>query len=353
VIDTQAKLSDALPALDAAPWIALDTEADSLHAYPEKLCLLQISYPHHDILVDPLARLDLAPLLDIFHRDELILHGADYDLRLLNRTYRFTPRKVFDTMIAARLLGELRFSLGDLVQRFLGITLEKGSQKANWARRPLTERMEAYARNDTAHLKPLSEILRTQLRDAGRLSWHTEMCARLIADSAREDAPDPDLVWRLKGSRKLRRSGLSVLRELWHWRETEAINGNRPPFFVLAHDLLIELADAASHQRPIEPLIPRHISPRRRDGIERAIRHGLALPHEEQPHIEVSKAYHPNEREKRRFTELQAVRDQAATALKLDPSLIAPKALLFSVARDDSAPARAALMSWQRELLKL
>ena len=328
MINTESQLAAILPRLAESPWIALDTEADSLHAYPEKLCLLQISFPGDDVVVDPLAGLDLAPLLGIFLRHDLIFHGADYDLRLFQRTYGFSPRAVFDTMLASRLLGEERFSLGDLVQRHLGITLEKGSQKANWARRPLTERMEAYAKNDTRHLKPLSDLLRGKLHEAGRLTWHAEMCARLIADAANQPPPDTDQIWRLKGSRKLRRNGLAVLRELWHWREAEAVAGNRPPFFILAHDLLVDLADAASHGTPIEPLLPRHLNNRRRDGIERAVQHGLKLPAEELPVIHHSEPYHPTAREKNRFADLQKNRDAVAAQLKLDPSLVAPKALL-------------------------
>lgn len=353
MIDTDEKLAVFLPQLNAAPWIALDTEADSLHAYPEKLCLIQVSIPGVDHLLDPLASFNLAPAFEIFSRHELILHGADYDLRLLQRTYGFSPRAVFDTMLASRVLGELRFSLGDLVANHLGITLEKGSQKANWARRPLTERMEAYAQNDTRHLKPLAELLRTKLEAAGRLSWHTEICSRLIADSSNLPAPDTELVWRIKGSRRLRRAGLAVLRELWHWREAEAIAGNRPPFFVLSHDLLIDLSDAACHGHPIDPLLPRHLNNRRRDGIERAVKHALALPAAEHPHLLKSEPYHPTEREKNRFLELQQNRDQVAAKLQLDPSFLASKSILQALVRDEADGSGTGLMRWQKEILGL
>jgi ribonuclease D len=124
----------------------MDTEADSLHAYPEKLCLIQISISGADELLDPLAKMDLKPLLEVFRRHELIVHGADYDLRLLRKSCGFVPTTIFDTMLAARLLGCREFGLTNLVSKCLGVKLEKGPQKANWARRPLTERMEVYAR---------------------------------------------------------------------------------------------------------------------------------------------------------------------------------------------------------------
>src|SRR6266516_5959467 len=216
VIDGDDKLALWLPRVRAADWVSLDTEADSLHAYPEKLCLIQISLPGVDQLVDPLASLDLMPLLDALRGRELILHGADYDLRMLRRTYGFVPKAVFDTMLAARLLGFTEFGLTNLVERLLSVRLEKGPQTADWARRPLTDRMIRYARNDTHYLNPLAELLRAQLQEKARLSWHEESCARLIQECARPQPVDPDQVWRVKGADKLDRRGLAVLRELWN-----------------------------------------------------------------------------------------------------------------------------------------
>src|SRR5579862_604340 len=145
VIHTQPELNLWLPHLAEESSVAVDTEADSLHAYPEKLCLIQISLRESDVLIDPLAGMDLQPLLALLQGKELILHGADYDLRLLFRTFQFVPNLVFDTMWAARLLGYPEFGLRDLVRHHLGVALEKGPQKMNWARRPLPERMANYA----------------------------------------------------------------------------------------------------------------------------------------------------------------------------------------------------------------
>ena len=265
MLDTQHKLNGLLPRLRHAPWLALDTEADSLHAYPEKLCLIQISYPGHDLLVDPLAALNLAPLFTELANRELLMHGSDYDLRLFRRHHQFVPHAVFDTMIAARLLGCRKFGLSDLLAEFLGVTLDKGSQKANWARRPLTERMEQYARNDTRHLHPLVDSLRARLQEKGRLAWVKESCAQLVRDCAQYEEPDPNLVWRVKGSSKLPRKGLALLREVWRWREEESISHNKPPFFILSHEVMMALVDAVAHHRPFDPLIPRHLTSRRRE----------------------------------------------------------------------------------------
>lgn len=351
MIDTPEALEAFLPVLRAAPWVAVDTEADSLHAYPEKLCLIQISTPTGDRLVDPLAGLDLQPLLRLLAEHDLIMHGADYDLRLLWRHGRFLPRSVFDTMLAARLLGERNFNLSALLEKFLGVRLDKAMQKADWARRPLTPRMEAYARNDTRYLKPLADRLREALVRCGRLSWHQEACRQLIAECACDPAPDPDQAWRVKGSHRLGRQGLAVLRELWHWRETEARAANRPPFFILPHETLSQIAAAAVDSQPIDPLLPRRFPPRRRAGLQQAIQRGLALPPEQWPEPRRGVVRRLTDAERQRFETLEARRNARAHELGLDPSLIAPRSLLLDLARDWEAHAHR-LMQWQRQLLE-
>lgn len=350
MIDTDAQLADWLPRLRDAPWLALDTEADSLHAYPEKICLLQISVPEHDLLIDPLARLDLAPLLEVFRNHELLMHGSDYDLRMLRRGYGFVAGRVFDTMIAARLLGLTEFGLSSLVQRFLGITLEKGPQKANWARRPLTERMEAYARNDTHHLRALVDLLRAELERLGRLDWHTESCAQLVAECS---AAPPDRngdSWRLKGSARLSRREMAVLRAMWYWRENQAIAANRPPFFILNHDRMLEIAcNAAQPDGHLD--LPRHLSPGRQAGLKSAIEEALALPESEWPHPVRTVGRRLTEAQVRRADAIKAVRDSHAQRLGLDPSIIAPRTTLLDLAHDWDRHI-GTLMRWQQALVQ-
>ena len=350
VIDTDEKLAAFLPQLIAAPWIAIDTEADSLHAYPEKLCLIQVSIPGVDQLVDPLSSLGLDPVFEVFSRHQLILHGADYDLRLLEKHHRFVPGAIFDTMLAARLLGIKQFGLGNLVEQFLGVKLEKSSQKANWAIRPLTPKMERYARDDVRYLRSLVDKLTAELESKQRLVWHQEWCARLIQDSTGNLEPDPDQVWRVKGCSLLGGHALAVLRELWKWRETEAIQANRPPFFILSHDAIVDIAAVAVNGDSIEAKIPRHLTERRRRGLHEAVRAGLLVPADEWPKPPVRRGTRPNEAEKRRCFQLERKRDQRAKQLDIDPTLIASRSTLWELARDWET-ASADLMQWQRELL--
>jgi ribonuclease D len=351
VIDTEDKLTGFLPKLRAADWVSLDTEADSLHAYPEKICLIQISITGQDELIDPLAGMSLTPLLDALNAHELIMHGADYDLRLLEKHHEFIPSAIFDTMLAARLLGERHFGLSALVEKFLGIKLDKGSQKANWAQRPLTERMEKYARADTFHLKPLVDRLRSELDAKQRLAWHQESCARLIEYCTKPQVVDLDLMWRVKGSSRLSRASLAVLREIWRWREREAVRANRPPFFILNHEKLVDIAVGAAGKHPVENLLPPQMSPRRKTGLQEAIQTGLAVPEEAQPEIVRHHFQRPSETEFQRYRELEKIRDARAHELGIDASLIASRPVLGDLARDweQSAPS---LMNWQRELLQ-
>ena len=352
MVDTEQKLDAFLPTLRMAAWVAVDTEADSLHAYPEKVCLIQISTVAGDKIIDPLAGFSIDPLLDALSGHQLLMHGADYDLRLLRKHHEFVPSTIFDTMLAARLLGVRRFSLSDLVEGYLGVKLEKGPQKANWALRPLTERMERYARNDTHYLKPLSDRLKEELKAKGRLTWQQESCARLVADCTEQLPADMDSVWRLKGSHLLGRPALAILRELWRWRESEAVVANRPPFFIINHDDLVEIAAAAAMARSIDPFLPKHFSERRRHGLTKAIARGLGVAPEGHPSILRSISRRPTEAERRRFMELQKRRDTRAAELEVDPTLIASRAVLSELARDwDNHSSE--LMSWQRELLKV
>ncbi len=350
VIASLASLNVLIGSLEASPWIAIDTEADSLHAYPEKVCLIQISHAGGDELIDPLAKLDLNPLWVALQKRLLVFHGADYDLRMLRRGYGFIPNLVFDTMIAARLLGELQFGLSHLVEKFLGVQLEKGPQKMNWALRPLSERMEVYARNDTRHLRNLSNLLTDQLIAKGRLGWHQETCARLIRDCARPDVVDLEVHWRVKGTDRLERRAQAMVRELFYWREQEAIAANLPPYFTMSHELMTRVAEAADAGKDFESLLPTRYSSARRKGVENAISRALALPRSGWPIKRWQAGSSPSFTEQQRFEELKAIRDSVASEQGIDPTLIASKAMLSQLAQKGEE-SESGLLPWQAGLL--
>src|SRR6266480_6670730 len=267
VIASVSQLAELLPQIESVDRVAVDTEADSLHCYREKLCLLQVSLPGCDYIVDPLADVDLTPLGTALERKEIVLHGADFDLRLLRRGLTFTAQRIFDTVIGARLLGLREFSLAALVRRYFDAELGKGSQKANWARRPLSARMLEYAMNDTHYLLPLAERFESQLKQFDRIDWLHQSCERAVEQAAVERARDKDELWRIRGSGLLRGRAAAVLRALWQWREKEAESADRPPFHILQNR---ELLNAAERFSGGEVADYRHFSPRRRQAFREA-----------------------------------------------------------------------------------
>ena len=349
MIASSSDLAVILPRLESVARVAIDTEADSLHCYREKLCLVQLSFGGSDNLVDPLAGLDLSPLVAGLSGKEIVLQGADFDLRLLKRDMNFTASKVFDTVVAARLLGLREFSLAALVQRYFGVTLAKGSQKANWAQRPLPAQMAEYAMNDTRYLLPLAEKLEAELREKGRFEWFEQSCARGVAQAAVERVRDEEEAWRISGSGTLSPRGSAVLRALWRWRDREAEAADRPPFHVLQNHLLIQAAQSFEAGEVPEF---RHLSARRRRKFVDAAEAAMEIPESELPRRLRRAGTRPTPEMERAAENLRQRRDVVAEQLGLDPSFIAPRATVESIAAD-GARSTTLLVPWQRDLLQL
>src|SRR5213594_1073947 len=369
LIATDARLRELLKKIDVADRVAIDTEADSLHSYREKLCLLQISVPaaagvveagrdletasgnrdqrswlQHDAIVDPLADLDLEPLRQVLETREIVLHGADYDLRMLRRGLNFIAHEIFDTLIAARLLGIREFSLAALVKRYFGLELPKGSQKANWAKRPLPARMAEYAINDTRYLLPLAEKLEAELESYHRRDWLRQSCQRAIEQAATARVQKNDESWRVRGSGSLKGPAAAVLRALWQWREREAEMADRPPFHILQNEKLLHAAISfASGDVPDY----KHFSPRRREAFREAARTGLATPESDAPVMRRRFGTRPTAETVQCTEELRRRRDKSAEELGLEPSFIAPRGTLEAIAADDRR-ATSLLVPWQR-----
>ncbi len=349
VIATQEALAEILPLLEPVARVAVDTEADSLHCYFEKLCLVQLSFEGKDYLVDPLAEMDLHPLGAALAGKEIVLQGADFDLRLMKRAFDYTATKVFDTVVAARLLGLREFSLAALVQRYFDVTLSKGSQKANWAQRPLPALMAEYAKNDTRYLLPLAEKMEAELRAKDRWEWFEQSCERGRVQAGVERVRDEEEAWRITGSGTLPPRASALLRALWRWRDREAQAADRPAFHILQNHLLIEAAQIFDEGRVPEF---RHLTSRRRQGFMAAAEEALALPEEEWPRRIRKKGVRPTAEMERMAENLRRRRDVKAQELGLDPSFIAPRATVDSIAVDQERSATL-LVPWQRQLLEL
>jgi ribonuclease D len=339
--------------------LALDTEADSLHHYRESVCLIQVSHAERHFLIDPLDAFPLDELWPPTSRHTWILHGADFDLRMLRRAGAPEPQAVFDTMLAAQLIGLKAFGYGALVEQFCGITLDKGSQKADWSRRPLPAEMVEYAVQDTRYLEPLAESLGKQLDEKGRRTWHEQSCARVVAASQTVREGDPENDWRIAGSALLTPEAQAIVKELWHWRESEAEAADLPVFKVLHGELLLDLAVWCAANPKVPPMgapcWPRRTSPGRSDRLIAAIEKGRLAP----PIPRLPRPERParDRAAEVRMEKLRVYRDAVAAELAIDPTVIAPKSILQDIARNPETAAPGLIAEnrwcpWQWELLK-
>ena len=331
------------------PVCAIDTEADSLHRYRESLCLIQFADRGESVLIDPLAIEDLAPLAAYLSKASVWMHGADYDMTMFKREFGELPAVVYDTQIGARLLGARRFGLGNLVSQYFGVELSKSSQKADWGKRPLSSKMIEYALNDVHYLLEMGDMIVDQLRNLGRYDWFEESCTaarQKVLD--RDDSKDE--TWRIQGSGKLDRRGLAFLKHLWHWRDAEAKAWDRPSFMVVTNRNLLEwsISLAAGKKVPL----PHHFRPDRVKRFRAIVDETKALTEQEWPERPTGKRRKRDRDFDRRVDALLKTREKAAEKLDIESSLIAPRAVLESIAADEARPADL-LLRWQRECLGL
>jgi ribonuclease D len=242
-IATAAEFSALLERLRGERALALDTEGNSFHAYRDRVCLIQLSTRDEDWAVDPLA-LDLAPLGPLLADPavEVVVHAADYDIRGLKRDFGFCFGRLFDTMLAARLLGRRELGLAALVRQAFGVELAKQQQCSNWGRRPLSAAQVAYAYLDTRYLLPLRDLLHEELERAGKLEQARQIFARQSRCQPRARRFDAAEVRHLRGYAELERAARRVARVLFELREALARSCDRPPFKIFGNEVIVALA---------------------------------------------------------------------------------------------------------------
>jgi ribonuclease D len=317
--------------------VALDTEGDSLHHYPERLSLIQLARTSGDVwLVDPIALADLAPLASVFAAPSVVtvLHAGDNDLVQLKRR-GFGFGALFDTSIAARFLGARALGLDVLLETYLGVELPPSRQRDDWSRRPLSEAQRRYAESDVVHLFALKRRLIEELEGIGRLAWVEEECAALAAQRAVERLVDPNAFARLKGARELPIQNLAILRELYELREQLARAADRPPFKILAEETLIRLAQAppddAAALATIPGCTPKVIG-RWGEAVLAAIARGRATPDDALPVLERTPRLRIPGVAARRIEALRQWRTEAAPRFALEPGLLLPNRLITTIA---------------------
>jgi ribonuclease D len=270
---------------------------------------------------------------------EIVFHDADYDLRLLQQDYGWQVRNVFDTRVAAQLLGIKAFGLAALLEQFFGVKLDKKHQRADWSMRPLTEGMLDYAAQDTRYLLQLRDELSTELERLGRTTWAREEFGLLEGTRWEEDEPGNAFL-RIKGARDLARRELAVLRELVPWRDTVAGALDRATFRVLGNEQLLEISRAQPQTKEALARVkgmPRAILEQRGADLLDAVRRGLAVPDADLPRFPRAARWDRDPEFDARVTALKSARDAAAKRLILDPGVLCSRDRLEAVARRNPA----------------
>ncbi len=355
LIDRPDQLDPLLAALDRVDEVALDTEADNMFHYHTRMCLMQFLLDGQVFLLDVVSPLPLEPLWARLATKHLLMHGSDFDLRLLHDLCGFRARSLFDTMLAAQLLNRQRVGLAGLLEEHFGVLLDKEGQRANWSKRPLVPKLLDYAALDVWHLPALRDLLTRELAGLDRLAWLDQQCRRQIESALSGFPRDEQTAWRIGRSEKLRGRGLGVLHAVWHWREEWARKLDVPPFKVCSQELLLKLAFAAEEGESAATILAavnlgkRHS--RLAPSLESALGTGLARDPQTLPRRPRVERHAFSVDELSRQDRLKAERDRVASALALDPTLIANRSQLALLAR---APEKIdeILLPWQAGLLR-
>lgn len=357
-IDTPSALSAVVGQLETASRIAVDLEADSLYHFYEKVCLIQIATETTNLVIDPLALEDLSPLKPLFENDQIqkIFHGADYDVRSLNRDFNFTINNLFDTELASRFLGIPGTGLEAVVQQYFNIHLDKKYQKKDWSKRPLPGAMVDYAARDVMYLLPLAEQMTQKLVSKNRLGWVQEECANLSKVRMSLENHQP-LFLKFKGAGRLAPRALAVLENVLQFRRQAAQKKDRPLFKIFSNRAV--LAIAVEQPRTLSALKATNTLGKTQlgmygDKLLLCVQEGLSMDTDALP-------VYPRKRAPRlpadvppRVKVLQKWRKERADKLQMDAGLICNKALITQLAvqnpkdRDTLAGVED-IKSWQQE----
>lgn len=343
-VDRSASFRAMVAHLETQPALAVDTESNSLFAYQEQVCLIQISVPGTDYLVDPLTLHDLSSIGPLLADPGVlkVFHGAEYDLSVLYRDFGFTVDNLFDTMWASRILGWPAHGLASLLKSQFDVHLNKKYQRANWGLRPLPPQQLDYARLDTHFLLRLQAIQAQELEATQRWSQAQHRFKKLAKARWESKGFDPDGFWRLPGTRDLDDTGRGVLRELYLFRDRQARAENRPPFKVIGTQALVDLS--AQRPRSLRALrrvkgLSKRISGRYGRKLLAAIRHGTEHPldWEERPRSGNGPSHRPNGRHsascQARFEALRAWRNTTAEKRGVEPDIVLTNQTLWAVAQ--------------------
>jgi ribonuclease D len=336
-LDTVSAVEQLAARIAGATELALDTEGASFHRFVDRIYLLQLSTRDTHAVIDPLPIGRPAGLGNLLEDPavEVVFHDADYDLRLLEQDYGWKIRHIFDTRIAAQLLGYTAFGLAALLERFFGVKLDKKHQRADWSMRPLTADMLDYAAQDTRYLLELKDRMSAELESMGRMAWAREEFALLEGTRWADEEPGMGFL-KLKGARDLNRRELAVLRELVPWRDVVAKQMDRATFRVLGNEQLLDIARTQPQTRDALAKVkgmPRGILEQRGADLLDAVRRALSVPEAELPRFPKAARWDRDPEFDVRVSALKTARDAAAKRLALDPGVLCSRDRMEAVAR--------------------
>lgn len=348
VIDQQSEYESKIQSVLEEPGRAtayLDLEADNFHHYNEILCTVQGLINGDYFLLDTLS-LEFGDEFRRFLQETTIwMHGCDYDLFLFRKFVGEVPTVLYDTQIAARLCGYKKFGYASLVEQICEVKLSKESQREDWTKRPLPEKMVEYAKNDVHYLPVISDYLTQRLKHLGRWEWFVESCEANKQPPLEEEIRDS---WRIGGSGSFSSNELRYLKALWEWRDTEAEKIDKPAFKVTNNQQLLSWSKSLTLNEEIK--IPKGFRTSRKENLLAAIEVAQSVPEADWPSRNRGR-YDPTPKvSEKKLKTLMEKRDNLAEDLGIDPTLIAPRKALEAILRDESAASN--LMFWQRELLQ-
>ncbi|MBX2810511.1 MAG: HRDC domain-containing protein [Myxococcales bacterium] len=336
--------ADVIARLMKAPYLALDIETDSYHAYLERVCLIQLATEEEDWLFDPLTHGLPNSLAQVLTRNTptLVLHAGDNEVRAFKRDFSIQLVSIFDTAVAARVLGLPCAGLKDVLATCLSINIDKGEQRSDWSKRPLELNQLRYARQDVEWLIPLRHRLSTMLEKVGRLDWHIEECERVCSVEPTTKSFDEQSWRKVKAAKNLGRRGRAVMNTLWKWREQEAERKNIASFRVARPEHLAKIAKAAdAHgQNLIKKIGGFHFlqSSVDRDSFYRAVKEGIEAPdpgsqRPQKVSSPGSKATPMRSEDRERLRRLKEGRQRWSVSLGLEPGFLLTNQQLERIAR--------------------
>lgn len=359
-IESDAELKSVCDDLLQEKIIGVDLEADSMHCFKEKICLIQIATSREAFLIDPFEIKEVSPFIEVLETADVIkvFHGADFDIRSLDRDYQAKVKNLFDSEIACRFLGIKERGLGALLKRYFNLDVDKRYQKVNWSKRPLKQDMIDYSVGDVANLTELHDIIQERLEEKGRLAWAEEEF-ELQTKVRYENNHVLPLFKKFKGAGKLDNRSLAVLENLLLMRVSIAQKKDQPLFKIISNAALMTMA----YEKPdtIDKILKTRVLSKKQADMYGA--HCVdAITRAKQMQFKDLPSYPKTRRPRRdakiqeRIERLKKIREKLSQTLGIEPGFLLNNSVIGTIAFQNPATPEALLdienmRHWQVEAI--